>query len=253
MSFGRRGSQVNDSKCVGRIQCNIGAPAILGDRDAAGVDGFRVVVGPAIRRRRGQVHALPVGQKAGVRIYIRDDDMIVVLAEEQLCAVGGIGDAGEGSGCVGSKGRAFHRSWNEALQNMPGGGVEHDNRLGRTHEQDGAARGLAIRIERNGFRAHRRTEIDDLTGRRQRLIVRHDDRAIPLRPDGAAGCLVALGAPLCCGRSQNEKYRQQCSRKKLSLEMPLLSEVEPGRATINRIYLPASGKSIWRHLGQICH
>ena len=115
--------------------------------------------------------------------------------------------------------------WNEALENLPGGGVEHDNRLGRAHEQDGAAVGLAIRIERNGFGAHRRTEIDDLAGRRQRLVVRHDDRAIPLRADGAAGCRVALGAPLCCGRSQNEKYRQQCSRKKLSLEMPLLSEV----------------------------
>ena len=32
-----------------------------------------------------------------------------------------------------------------------------------------------------------------------------------------------------------------------------IPEIEPGRATINRIYLPASGKSIWQHLGQICH
>jgi hypothetical protein len=29
-----------------------------------------------------------------------------------------------------------------------------------------------------------------------------------------------------------------------------IPEIEPGRATINRIYLPASGKSIWQHLGQ---
>ena len=82
---------------------------------------------------------------------------------------------------------AFHKGRNEALENLPGGGVEHDNRLGRAHQQDGAAIGLDIRIQSDGFGAHRRTEFNDLAGRRQRLVVRRDDRPILLRANGAIG------------------------------------------------------------------
>ena len=159
------------------------------------------MIGPAIRRRLGKLHALPVGQKTRLRVYIRYDDVVVVLAEEQLLAVGGIGDAGEGPRFAGCRFRAFHKGWNEALENLSGGGVEHDNRLGRAHQQDGAAIGLAIRIQRNGFGAHRRTEINDLAGRRQRLVVRHDDRPILLRANGAIriGGLWILSLAQNCG------------------------------------------------------
>ncbi len=88
------------------------------------------MIRPAICRRTGKFHALPVGQKTRLRVHIGYDDVVVVLAEEQALAVRGIGDAGEGPRFAGCRFRAFHRGWNEALENLSGRGIEHDNRLG---------------------------------------------------------------------------------------------------------------------------
>ncbi len=65
-------------------------------------------------------------------------------------------------------------------------------------------RGL-IRIERNGFGAHGRTEFNDLAGGRQCLVVRHDDRPILLWANGAIrtarpGALNMARNHVLCGR-----------------------------------------------------
>ena len=227
--LGRRGGQVDHAERVGHVQRHIGALAVFGDRDAARVDGFRVVIRPAIRRRIGQIHALPVGQKARLRVHIRDDDVVVVLAEEQLLAVRGIGDAGEGPRFAGDGFRASHKRGNEALKNLSGHGIEHDDRLGRTHQQDGAAIGLGIRIERNGLGAHRRAEFNDLAGGRQRLVVRRDDRPILLRANGAIGMV--------CGSEPGPKLRlNRLSGKSEELSLTCI----PHSASASLIVLSAS-------------
>ena len=216
MSLAGEPVEIDHAKRVGHVQRHIGALAVFGNRDAARVDGFRLVIGPAIRRWIGKVHALPVGQEARLRVHIGYDDVVVVLAEVERPAVGGIGDAGERPRLAGCGCRALHKGRDEALDNLSGGGVEHDNRLGRAHEQDGAAIGLAVRIQRDGFGAHGRAEIDDFAGGRQRLVVRDNNRPIVLRANGAirvAGLRVLIAMRVArlideardaCGMAANE-------------------------------------------------
>ena len=69
--------------------------AVFGNCDTTWVDGVRLVIRPSIGRRPGKGHALPVCEEASVRVHIRYDHVIIVLAEEQMGAVRGIADAGE--------------------------------------------------------------------------------------------------------------------------------------------------------------
>src|SRR5581483_11218392 len=145
----------------------------------------------------------------GLRIHIRDDDMIIILAEEQLGAVRGIGDTGEGAGFVEREGGAVHGCRDESLEDLASGGIEYDYRLWRAHEQHRAAFSLAIRIERYGFGAHRRSKLHNFSGGRQGLIVRCNNRAIILRTHSAIGSI---------GRTDGLRNSSQCRDKKASKE-----------------------------------
>jgi hypothetical protein len=132
-----------------------------------------------------------MGQKTCLAVHIGNNDVVIVLAEEQLRPVGGVGDSGERSGLqpLGRISRSARR--NEALKNLSGHGIKYDDRLRRSHQQHGASMRGTIWIERKRLGAYGRSEFDDPSSRGQPLVVRDDNRAILLGAHGAirAACL----------------------------------------------------------------
>ena len=82
--FGRHHSQVDHAERIGHVQRHVRAFAVFGNRNAARVDRTRLVIRSSVRRRFGKFDALPVCQEARLRVHIRYDDVIIVLAEEKL-------------------------------------------------------------------------------------------------------------------------------------------------------------------------
>ena len=179
---GWRGRQVDHAERVRRIQRNIGALAVIRKRNATWIDGLRIVVRTTVSGRLRQTNPLFIAEKARLPVHVRDHNIVIVLAEEQLRAVGGIRDARERTGApvFGGGGRCIR--WDETLKDLSRCGVEYDDRLRRTHQQHSRAMGHPIWIQRNGLGSYRRTQFNDLPGWCERLVVRRDNRTILLWP-----------------------------------------------------------------------
>src|ERR1700748_1469260 len=114
-----------------------------------------------------------MSQHPRLAIHIRDYDVIVILAEQQLRAIRGVCDSGKGTSLqsFGRISRSTRRS--EVLKNLSGDGIEYDDWLRRAHQQYGTAMRDAVRIEYDGLGAYRRSKFNNSSGWGQCLVIRH--------------------------------------------------------------------------------